>query len=300
MLFIVSRKRCDSLAEVQPHVVAGRLHPVDVVGAQEEHAAARLHDQAIELLRLRLDVLHQRHQALAEVAGAAPLEVLARVLQRLLEAVAAERLQQVVDGVHFERLERVLVVGGDEHHRRHPVRRRRCWITPKPSHAGICTSRNTRSGCCCWIAEIGLLCRRRTHRSTSMSFSWLKQADDALARHRLVVHYHRANLGHATPSTARVLADPRPPAPQVGIGNAAPASPPSAGCRNSNRCSDPYRCSSRDRVFDSPTPRLKSVRAAPPTARRRCPARRAPAVRRRAARPDGDRARAWAAARCRA
>ena len=41
------------LAEVQAHVVAGRLDPVDLVGAQEEHAAARLHDQAIELLRLR-------------------------------------------------------------------------------------------------------------------------------------------------------------------------------------------------------------------------------------------------------
>ena len=56
---------------------------------------------------------------LAEVAGAPPLEMRARVLQRLLEAVAAERLQQVVERVDLERLERVLVVGGDEHDRRH-------------------------------------------------------------------------------------------------------------------------------------------------------------------------------------
>ena len=38
--------------------------------------------------------------------------------------------------------------------------------------------------------------------TTSMSFSWCKQPDDALARHRLVVDDHRANLGHATSSTA--------------------------------------------------------------------------------------------------
>ena len=69
----------------------------------------------------------------------------ARVLQRLLEAIAAERLQQVVDGVHFERLERVFVVRGHEHHRRHALGAD-LRITPKPSHAGICTSRNTRSG----------------------------------------------------------------------------------------------------------------------------------------------------------
>ena len=75
-----------------------------LVGAQEEHAAARLDDEAVEPLRLRLDVLHEREQALAEIAGAPPLEVRARVLQRLLEALAAERLQQVVDGVHFEGL----------------------------------------------------------------------------------------------------------------------------------------------------------------------------------------------------
>ena len=37
------------------------------------------------------------------------------------------------------------------------------------------------------------------------------------------------------------------------------SSPPSAGCRNSNRCSDPYKWSSLDRVFERPTPRLKSV-----------------------------------------
>jgi hypothetical protein len=36
-------------AEVQPDVVASRLDPVEIVGAQEEHAAAGLHHQTIEL-----------------------------------------------------------------------------------------------------------------------------------------------------------------------------------------------------------------------------------------------------------
>ena len=68
------------LAEVQAHVVAGRLDPVELVGAQEEHAAAGLDDQAIELRRFGLDVVDQRQQAAAEIAGAAPLEMGARVL----------------------------------------------------------------------------------------------------------------------------------------------------------------------------------------------------------------------------
>ena len=60
--------------------------------------------------------------------------VLARVLQGLLEAVAAERLQQVVERVHLEGLERVLVVGGDEDHQSACARRRPARMTPKPSH----------------------------------------------------------------------------------------------------------------------------------------------------------------------
>ena len=36
------------VAEVEPHVVARGLDPVDLVGAQEEHAAAGLDDQPIE------------------------------------------------------------------------------------------------------------------------------------------------------------------------------------------------------------------------------------------------------------
>src|SRR5688572_13018270 len=46
-----------------------------------------------------------------------------------------------------------------------------CWMTPNPSHAGICTSRNTRSGCCCWIADTACVPSAYSP-TTSMSFSW--------------------------------------------------------------------------------------------------------------------------------
>ena len=109
---------------MQAHVVAGRLDPVDVVGAEEEHAAARLDDQAIQLRRFRLDVVDEREQPAPEVAGASAFELGARMRERLLETIAAERLEQVVERVHFERAQRVLVVGGDEDDRRHLSRDR--------------------------------------------------------------------------------------------------------------------------------------------------------------------------------
>src|SRR5262245_25176509 len=74
-------------AQVQTHIVARRFNPIELVGPQEEHAAARLHHQPIELLRLGLQVLDERQQAAAEVAGATPLEMLAGVLQRLLKTI---------------------------------------------------------------------------------------------------------------------------------------------------------------------------------------------------------------------
>src|SRR5689334_12106719 len=102
-------------AEVEPHVIAGGLDPIDLLCAQEKYASTRLDDETIETLRLGLDVLDQRHQALAEIAGASPLEMLAGMLQRLRKAIAAEWLQQVIDRVHFKSFQRVLVVRRDEH-----------------------------------------------------------------------------------------------------------------------------------------------------------------------------------------
>ena len=110
---------------VQPHVVAGRVDPVDLVHPHEVDAAARLHDESLGRCGgSGLMSLHHREQALAEIAGALPLEPLARAFERALEPQPVERLQQVVERVHLERLQRVLVVRGREDDHRHPLRRR--------------------------------------------------------------------------------------------------------------------------------------------------------------------------------
>ena len=54
------------------------------------------------------------HELFAELRRTQP----GRLLQRLLEALAADGLQKVTDGLRIERLERVLVVRRREHDRR--------------------------------------------------------------------------------------------------------------------------------------------------------------------------------------
>ena len=69
-----------------------------------------------------LQIADEREQPLAEVAGLARVDLAADAAQRALEALAVERLEQVVERLHLERAQRVLVVGGDEHDGRHPIR----------------------------------------------------------------------------------------------------------------------------------------------------------------------------------
>ena len=64
-------------ADVQLDVVAGGLDPVDLVGPDEEDAAARLDDEPLEPLRGRLEVLDQLEQPALEVAVRRALELLA-------------------------------------------------------------------------------------------------------------------------------------------------------------------------------------------------------------------------------
>ena len=106
---------------MQPDVVARRLDPVDLVGPEEEQPAARLDDEPVGLGLVAAQVLDEREQPAAEVAGLVALDMAPRALQRLVEALAVERLEQVVERPDLERLERVLVVGGDEDDERHPV-----------------------------------------------------------------------------------------------------------------------------------------------------------------------------------
>ena len=138
-----------------------------------------------------------------EIAGAAPFEMLARVLQRLLETIAAERLQQVVDRVHLEGLQRVLVVGGDEHDRRHPIGADLLDDAKAVAHRHLHVEEH----------QIGMLMLNRADRLLAVGafadeldvFFLRQQPDDTLARHRFVVHHHRSNFAHATPSAIIVL-----------------------------------------------------------------------------------------------
>ena len=63
----------------------------------------------------------QLRQPLGHRAFALALEMLAGPLEGGLKALPAEWLQQVVEGLHVKGANRVLVIGGDEHGRRHPI-----------------------------------------------------------------------------------------------------------------------------------------------------------------------------------
>ena len=63
-------------ADVQLDVVAGRLDPVDLVGAHEEDAAAGLDDEALEPLRVRLEILDELEEAPFEIAVRRTLQLL--------------------------------------------------------------------------------------------------------------------------------------------------------------------------------------------------------------------------------
>ena len=68
-----------------------------------------------------LEVAHEREQPPADVAGLLAVDLAADALERALEALAVERLQQVVERLDLEGAQRVLIVGGHEHDRRHAL-----------------------------------------------------------------------------------------------------------------------------------------------------------------------------------
>ena len=108
--------------------------------ADEVDAAARLDHQPIAPARVPgAPVPAPARRAAASAAARPPSpalgEVLARVRERRLEPLGAERLQQVVERVDFERAQRVLVVRRHEHDRRHVVRRACAPARSRPSPA---------------------------------------------------------------------------------------------------------------------------------------------------------------------
>src|SRR5512143_4189413 len=73
-------------------VVARRLDPIDLLGPNEEHATARLDDQALRVLPLFMELLEQRDEPRIEHRLLGLGQPATGPLQRLLEARLIERL----------------------------------------------------------------------------------------------------------------------------------------------------------------------------------------------------------------
>ena len=178
-------------ADVQADVVAGRLAPVDVGGA------ARSSTRPLDLTTSRSALGSrgcmsgkQGEQLPSERRGLPLRELFARVRERRLESLRAERLEQVVERVNLERAQRVLVERRDEDDGRHPVGPS-ARATSKPSisrHLDVEKHQIRRRLC-----DRGHGLRRRSQHSptTSMSASSPQQRQHARPCDRLVVHDQR-------------------------------------------------------------------------------------------------------------
>src|SRR5579859_7674253 len=105
-------------AAVYFDVIAGGLHPVDVLGPQKEDAASRLHDEAVGVMTLLLQRFQERQDALVERRRRRATQLRPGAIERRLEARLVERLEQKVQRMHLEGAEGMAIVGGHEDHRR--------------------------------------------------------------------------------------------------------------------------------------------------------------------------------------
>src|SRR5947208_571525 len=104
-------------ARVQPNVVARRFHPIDLLGAKEEHAAAGFDDQAIRVALASAftpQIFEQSKETRVDRFARLP-HVPASTRKRLLESGFVEWLEQEVESVDLERFEGMVVVCGNEH-----------------------------------------------------------------------------------------------------------------------------------------------------------------------------------------
>ena len=102
---------------MQSHVVASGLDPVDLLGTEEEDAAARLHDQAVRVavtLPLAPQIFEEGEESCVDRLPRLP-HVASGAGESLLESRFVEGLQQEVQRMDLECLEGVIVVRGDEH-----------------------------------------------------------------------------------------------------------------------------------------------------------------------------------------
>ncbi len=132
-----------------------------------------------------------------ELAGALTIALMARVIEALLEAIAAERFQQVVERVDFEGLQRVLVVGGDEDDHRHLVGAD-LLDDPEAVDGGHLDVEEYQFGRELLDGAHGLdaIGALADHFDVGLL---RQQSQNPFPGHRLIVHHERSDFAHATP-----------------------------------------------------------------------------------------------------
>ena len=120
------------------------------------------------------------------------------------ETIAAERLEQVIERVHFERAQRVLVVGGDEDDRRHPLGADRVDHAEAVDAGHLDVEEDE-------VRRLVLDGRDRLRAVAALADDFdvlflLQQRQHALARDRLVVNDQGSDLVHATLSMSDLRA----------------------------------------------------------------------------------------------
>jgi hypothetical protein len=105
--------------DVELHVVALRLDPVDLGRPEKNHAAVDLDGEPFARPVLPLQLGEQGEQLTPTRGRGSRAEPLAQDPESLRKPVPVHRLEQIIDRVDLEGLEREPIVGGHEHHRRH-------------------------------------------------------------------------------------------------------------------------------------------------------------------------------------
>ncbi|HVE80023.1 MAG TPA: hypothetical protein VNA89_14250 [Gemmatimonadaceae bacterium] len=172
--------------------------------AAEEPALARLAgrvDGGRVGTAARLDSAEQLRQPPLEVARAGPVAPLADDAQRRRQPPLVEGLQEIVERVDGEGVERVTVVRGHEHHRRHSLGADGAHdgeaIELRHLHVEEDEVRGEAGDLCHRVGAVGTLADDLDVRLVR------EQRAEPAAGESFVVHDERAHRGHDPPSYAR-------------------------------------------------------------------------------------------------
>ena len=111
-------KQVRLLSKVEPHIFAFCLDPINSRCSNKKDAAARLDDEAVDMVCLCLEFVQQREGAPFELAALVDPESFLRSFHSDLEPASVKRLDQVVQRVDFKRFDGITIVGGNENYQR--------------------------------------------------------------------------------------------------------------------------------------------------------------------------------------